>query len=327
VGAGFSQRLGGGFSTTLGGRYGTVDRRVKGRGTLAWRRANGFSVALTGSDDWLQLGEVPEVSGIRNSIAAQEFGSDWTNPIAARGGALRVELVNGQGRRLMAEGILRRESALSVGATSAWGAFEPTVAADALDRRALAIGWESSQLMANGAGKRRTLLRVVGSELGAPGSGSWTAKVVRFSGEVELGLPVASGRLVTRTIAAGLSRGAAPLQDAVRFGGPITGPGYDFHSLVGGAGVSQRLEWQGRIPFLPIDLGRFGRVPGTLVLAPYVHAVWMDRPVGTTGGWHPAIGLGSIGFFDLLRVDVARGLRDGRWSFSLDISRDLWPIL
>jgi hypothetical protein len=327
LGMGFSQRLGAGLSATLGGRYGTEDRRLKGRGTLAWRRASGVSVAVTGSDDWIQLGEVPEGSGLRNSIAAQEFGADWTNPIAARGGALRLEHLNGRGRRLAVEGVLRRESALAVTATSAWGAFEPTVAAQTLDRRALALSWESSQLIANGAGKRRAALRVMASELGAPGSGDWGARVARFSGEFEMGLPLVRGRLVTRTIAAGLSRGATPVQDAVRFGGPITGPGYDFHSLVGGAGVSQRLEFQGRIPFLPIDLGRFGRVPGTLALAPYVHGVWIDRPLGTRGGWYPAIGLGSIGFFDLVRVDVARGLRDGRWTFSLDVSRDLWPIL
>lgn len=327
LGAGFSQRLGGGFSTTIGGRYGTDDRRVKGRGALTWRRANGLSLSLIGSDDWLQLGEVAEVSAIRNSIAAQEFGSDWTNPISARGGTLRVEHVNGRGRRLSLEGALRRETPLTVGASSAWGAFEPTVAAQGLDRRALTLGWESSQLVANGAGKRRTTLRITGSEIGAPGSGTWTIGIARFSGEFELAMPLPAGRLVARTIAAGVSGGATPVQDAVRLGGPITGPGYDFHSLVGGAGVSQRLEWQGRVPFMAIDLGRFGRVPGTLVLTPYLHGVWIDRPLSGAGGWHPAVGLGSIGFFDLLRIDVARGLRDGRWTFSLDVSRDLWPIL
>jgi hypothetical protein len=29
----------------------------------------------------------------------------------------------------------------------------------------------------------------------------------------------------------------------------------------------------------------------------------------------------------LLRVDVARGLRDGRWTFSLDVGRTLWAVL
>ena len=182
--------------------------------------------------------------------------------------------------------------------------------------------------MANGAGKLRTGLRVSGSELASPGSAEFGRRVARFSGELEYAAPMGRGRLVSRTLAAGVSRGAGTsLQDAVRFGGPITGPGYVFHSLVAGAGVSQRLEWQGRIPFVPINLGRFGRVPGTLVVAPFVHGVWLDRPIGGRGGWSPSIGLGSVAFFDLLRLDIARGLRDGRWMFSLDVSRELWPIL
>ncbi len=327
VGAGFSQRLGGGISTAVAGRYGTGDARVKWRGSLGWRRANGVSLTLVGSDDWLQLGEVAEVSGVRNSIAAQEFGSDWTNPIAARGGALRLEQVNGRGRRLSVEALLRREGALAVGAASAWGAFEPTVAAQALDRRGLSVGWESSRPLAGGSGKRRSSLRVMASEIAAPGGDRWASRMGRFSGEFELGLPLRRGRVVTRTLAAAVSGGTVPLQDAVRFGGPVSGPGYEFHSLVGGAGVSQRLEWQGRIPFVPLDLGRFGRVPATLVLAPYVHGVWLDRPLSTAPGWYPAVGLGAIGLFDLVRVDVARGLRDGRWTFSLDLSRDLWPVM
>jgi hypothetical protein len=44
-------------------------------------------------------------------------------------------------------------------------------------------------------------------------------------------------------------------------------------------------------------------------------------------GWYPGVGIGALLFFDLLRVDVARGLRNGRWTFSLDVTRDLWPIL
>jgi hypothetical protein len=76
-----------------------------------------------------------------------------------------------------------------------------------------------------------------------------------------------------------------------------------------------------------MDLGRFGRVPSTLALAPYVHGVWLRSPISAERGWHPSAGLGLITFFDLVRLDVAKGLRDGRWMFSLDISREFWPIL
>jgi len=329
LGAGVSQRLGAGFAIGAGGRYGLADSRWKGRGSLSWQRAGGLSVSLHGADDWLQLGEVPEVSGVRNSLAAQEFGSDWTNPIGARGGALRLERARASSGRMFAELAVRAERALQIRASSASGTFGSTVPAAAIDRRQLTLGWERTRLLNEGAGRVRGALRLSGAEIRAPGAGALDARVGRASGELDLALPLPAGRLRAHTIAAGTSAGAGvPIQDAVRFGGPVTGPGYGFHALIGGAGVSQRLEWQGRVPFVPLNLGRFGRVPGTLVLAPYLHGVWLNRPLDAVGsGWHPAVGLGAIGFFDIVRVDVARGLRDGRWMFSVDVARELWPVL
>jgi hypothetical protein len=55
--------------------------------------------------------------------------------------------------------------------------------------------------------------------------------------------------------------------------------------------------------------------------------LWVDGQGGPTHGWHAAVGLGVLAFFDQLRVDVARGDRNGRWTFSVDLSRALWPIL
>lgn len=327
LGAGVSQRLGRGFLARAGGRYGTADARWKGEGSLGWRRASGFAVTLTGRDDWRQLGDAPEVSGLRNSIAAQEFGSDWTNPIAARGGDLRVERQRG-GARLYAEVAAARETPLQPRATSAWGSFGGTLPIDATERHDAALGWDLATLTAGGAGRLSAGLRLRGSRFRAPGADAWEGRFARLAAELDVLQPLGPRHtLVARSLVAAVSRGPVPLQDQVFFGGPVSGPGYGFHTLVGGAGLSQRLELQRRVPFLPINLGRFGRVPGSLVLAPYVHAVWVDRPLGGEGGWFPALGLGTIGFFDLLRVDVARGLRDGRWTFSLDVTRDLWPVL
>jgi hypothetical protein len=46
-----------------------------------------------------------------------------------------------------------------------------------------------------------------------------------------------------------------------------------------------------------------------------------------SSGGYPYAGVGALLFFDLLRVDVARGLRDGRWRFGVDVVRDFWSIL
>ena len=67
------------------------------------------------------------------------------------------------------------------------------------------------------------------------------------------------------------------------------------------------------------------------ILAPFFHTAYIRRPVtirGSDSGWYPSVGIGTLVLFDdLLRVDVARGLRDGRWTFSVDVTRDLWGIL
>jgi hypothetical protein len=161
------------------------------------------------------------------------------------------------------------------------------------------------------------------SAVGTPIAG----EVLRASIDLEAHWALGAQQLRLRSTAAALSGGALPPQDLVRFGGPVSGPGYAFHRFAARRGMSQRLELQRRIPFVPMDLGRFGRVPATLVLAPYAHAVWVDGGIDGTQGWYPSLGLGGLGFFDLLRVDVARGLRDGTWTFSVDVSPALWPVL
>jgi hypothetical protein len=82
-----------------------------------------------------------------------------------------------------------------------------------------------------------------------------------------------------------------------------------------------------RIPFVDMSLGRFGRVPSSIAIAPWAHGVWLvDSPEGGAG-FSPSVGVGVIGFFDLLRLDVGRALRGSGWLVSIDVTRDLWPVL
>ena len=113
-----------------------------------------------------------------------------------------------------------------------------------------------------------------------------------------------------------------PPQHMVYLGGPMSAPGYLYHQFASRAGVSQRAEIQFPVPFPSFSLGRYGKTPASITLAPFANGAWADRL-----GWHPSVGIGALTIFDLLRFDVARGLRDGRWSFSVDVSRDLWSIL
>jgi hypothetical protein len=162
-------------------------------------------------------------------------------------------------------------------------------------------------------------------------SDSFRGQFLRPSLTLDLQKPVGESRIVWHTVAAGIfGHDTIPPQHLVYFGGPTTGPGYDFHEFAGRGGVSQRVEYRFLAPFVPIPLGRFGRTPASVTLAPFATGVWVDRSAAFKSprqGWYPALGLGALTVFDMLRFDVARGLRQGRWTFSVDVGRDFWSVL
>ncbi len=330
LGLGITQRLGARFAASAAVRHGTSDDRTKGRGSLRWKSRSPWSVMLGALDEFAEAGDAQEVSLLRNSIAAQEFGSDWTDPYAVRGGFLRLERSRADLPRLWLEVGQRAERAVAVRARPTTGLYAPTLAADSVDVQRATVGWSRAGSATTSASRWSATASLTGAraEWNATGEDS---EYLRGSLDVTGRYPMGFGHFVWRTIAAGVSAGEVPAQAGVFFGGPVTGPGYPFHSLAGRAGVSQRFEWQTRVPFVQLDLGRFGRVPSAVVLAPWAHAVWLDAPRGSSraGGWFPSVGIGAIGLFDLLRIDVGRSLTDrgGRWLFSIDVDRHLWPVL
>lgn len=327
LGAGITQRLGGGVRIGATARYGIADERVRGAAALTWERASGAAVSLRAERQLGEIGVVPEVSLTRNSLAAQEFGSDWTSPFQREQVALRFDLPPLLERRwrVALETAIERHAPARRNASPSRGSYEPAplIGADDFTRASLLV-------------RRPTALGVFGTEIAL--GGTFDALRSRGGGEtygrgvldVDVQRPIGRDRLVMRTIATGVVGPTAPVQFETWFGGPITLPGYDFHSVRGRAGVSQRIEWQHAVRGPVIPLGRYGKVPGEIVLAPFTVVAWNDgrTRTGTTAhGVLPAVGVGAIGLFNLLRVDVTRGLRDGRWMFSVDVTRDFWRIL
>jgi hypothetical protein len=328
-GGGVRRTLGGGFVASLRGRYGTANRRGAGALALAWRRADGLSVTLRGADDFAEAGDEAEVSGIRNSLAAQEFGADYTNPYRERVMGLAVGFGAADGWRYAGTIERREESALAVHATPAAGQYEPVLAADQLRawragaevrRSSLAVGRATVSLRIAAFTERAE--RLDGARAGTV---AWSGRGVLSS---EVTHPLPGSTLVLRTLVASAAGGdALPTQRLVRLGGPITGPGFAFHQFAGRSALSQRVEWQRSVPFVSLRLGRFGRVPSALTLAPFATALWVDAPGTESHGWRGAAGVGFLALFDQLRIDIARGGRDGRWTFGVDLSRALWPIV
>jgi hypothetical protein len=325
LGLGLTAHPGAGLAATATGRYGFDDREGHGHVELQWQRPDGLGAGVSAYRDFRDAGDVAETSRLINSLASQEFGSDRTDPFDVRGVGVFVTAPHWAGL-LWRAGVRREtEAALAIHGRSALGHFAATIPAASLWQTALTLDIE-----------RPTFTGPVGTEIHASLSAryEWNpSQVGRVAASAEIDRPIGRDRLVTETTLGVVSRGSIPIQDAIYLGGPVTGPGYDYHAFVGALAGSEHVEWRFPIPAPAITIGRYGTTPHTFTLAPFAHVIYLDRPTPIPfrtsmieEGWYPSVGLGLLAFWDVLRFDVARGLRDGRWTFSFDLTRDLWGI-
>jgi hypothetical protein len=291
-------------------------------------------VRLFGERDFRDAGDVEERSRLVNSIAAQEFGSDATDPYGVQAVGIGLEAVGVKGFRFQLDGSLERQRPLAVRATPATGRFAPTLPATPLRAVRLSL-----------TGERPTALSFLGTELQMRGELRATristddaafpvptSTVGRAFASLSIERPFDSGRLVLFTAGGAVGAdGPIPAQEWLYFGGPMSAPGYELHELASVAGVTQRVEWRTPIPAPSFSLGRFGRAPGRATLAPFVQATFARRAAETDvlhpTGIYPSAGVALQPFFDLVRLELARGLRHGTWTINVDLSRDFWGIL
>jgi hypothetical protein len=349
VGAGVTQRLGQGFDGSFRARFGFSDHDPKGEVSFGWQRADGLGARVSMHRDLRDVGDVGEVSRIRNTLAAQEFGSDYTDPVDVRGVALGLTLGRHVGVLWSARGALESHRAAQVHASPAAGRYEGTLLLPEMDLTRFSLGIERPTSLfpfgVEGAfhAELRLSRRWGRAEPGVAGAAG-QKDVWRFHTSADLQRPFGTRRLVSATAfsAVGAAAGGMP-QELAYAGGPVSAPGYDYHALVGRLVVTQRLEWRTPVPFVRIPLGRFGTAPGTATLAPYAHLAGVGAPAAVqrlggsatpsllqppvTSGLYPSVGVGVLTLFDLFRLDVARGLRGGRWSFSVDLAPEFWRIL
>ena len=317
-------------------RYGFADRTWKGELGAGVSLAGERSIRVFARRDYADIRDVPEASGVLNTIAAQEFGSDFTDPIDRRSAGVQITLGRLLATRWSVEAAADQDRALAVRAVPENGACPPLIPARAghgahvslhADGTAIALG--------------RGMLRA-SSELRFA---DYDGRAARLSVDAEFARRFGAGELDARTVAAFLTAGALPPQQFVYLGGPTTTPGYAYDMFAARRAVSQRIELRMTVPFFPIELGRFGSTPAHATLAPYAQAIWVDDPAriqiggppeeppmwapvrGDRQGWYPALGVGFEPLLNILRFDVARGFRGGRWTFGFDVTRSLWPIL
>jgi len=332
AGLGYSRHWGDAWQTTMRARYGVADRQVKGRLTLGRAPALGGPPVVEAfvERDYRDIA-APERSGVANSIAAM-FGSDYTTQVDtyAAGFQYRPSSLSRFTLRIAGE----IDNPLSVNGRPVARTFAPTLAAWKLQGARAEIRGGGSSFSSENPSTRR--LWAVSLAAGAyQGTDLRDARVTplaaRLTGEITFERSFGNERVLVLRTMGGLAAGKnLPPQWLVFAGGPYSAPGYSWSSLAGRVVASQRVEYRQPIPAPAIPLRKYGRAPGRLVLAPFVQGTAIGGAADISAnrnGVYPSVGLGALFFFDLLRVDVGRDLRNRRWSFGVDIERGFWGVL
>lgn len=346
LGLGGAHRTGNGIQVSARARFGFSDHEVKGHVSIGPAPAFGRTptLQLFVERDYRELA-LAERAGVTNSLAALLFGSDYTQSVDTRAAGLvwRRAPNSAFSWRLAAE----QDRPTHVTADPLSRHFAPTLPAWRLDGARAEVQGTGGWVPAEPSGTRG--LWMLSASLGAyrgrfdrellePVTGSPGVETQRVSplvgraqGMLQLTRSLGGDRALFLQTFGGVAGGRAlPPQWLVFAGGPWTAPGYDAQQFGARALLSQRVEFRAPIPAPSIPLGRFGSSPGHITLAPFVQALGTasgtaERP--TMSGVYPSAGVGMLFFYDLLRADVARGLRDGHWRFSIDIDRSFWGIL
>jgi len=305
------------------GGYGFADRRVTGRvaGELPVGRTTLEGAAYRSVRD---VADVPVVSPLLNSLAAQEFGADDGDYYLATGA--RVGLRRGMGARGAWSIGAARETigSLSVRLQPAAGTFRPN---PPLGGTSLDVAQLTLERRAAGFGARGDVHGTATLEVGRLDGGATYGRVAAI-GDALFPIGKTQGLIELQT---GAASGGVPPHRAFVLGGRGTLLGEEFRVWGGRRMALLQAEWRVRAPFPSLAVGSYTRTPHTAIVAPFVAMGWADRPIaGTpwlaTPGARTTVGV-ALEWLGLVRLEAGIGAQTGRVGVTIDVLRDFWGIL
>jgi hypothetical protein len=272
------------------------------------------------------VGRFQAVSGITNSISSLFTGNDWLDPFLASGGTATLSRSMGDGWMVEATGRLEHQRSTQLSASY-------SVAGEASD-------WRPVREIDEG---RHQSLELVVVRDAAP-TGGWWGRAALSGGHLagEAGsfsfgrAEIAGGNSRTWsarrsridiTGTAGFAVGTLPRQELALIGGRGSLPGYAFRAFGGSdyAILDVRAATDIAHPWARARL--FGAVGWSRVGSAADRSADLFGGSGTRG-LKPSIGAGVGLFYDLLHIDVARGLgSDGRTEIIIEFPANFWDFL
>jgi hypothetical protein len=270
------------------------------------------------------VGVGPVISGAMNSLTSALAGRDYSDLFYATGGTLQLQrrVLPGWTGTFTGRVEDERSAALEASASAA-GDFRPVFAVD----EGMLYGGAVSLTHASPSGKALGWTMTVGADGGHLASGGGFDFVrPRLDLSVARRWSPQAARLDV-ALSAGAATGTLPRQALYLVGGRGTLPGYAFRAYGGDRFATLRATGSADL-WAPFVRGRLFAAggwadvgdPGRIALN-----VWDAQPMSA-----PKYGVGAgVGlFYDILRVDVARGLsRGGRWELIVEANPSFWDFL
>ncbi len=322
LGVGGTVRLGGSrvrLRPRIG--FGTADERLTG-GLDAEIGLGAAELTLFAGRQVTDFSERPVISGLVNSVRAQEAGDDAGDYVLLDAAGARLRRPVGGLTALSLEFGIERSGSLEVGAEPSDGSYRPNPALGAGTFRLARLGLERAGASPPGSG-------VTGHVAAEAGEGP--SDYLRVTGGATWLLPVGRTQLVLAADA-GTATSGLPAYRSFVLGGRGTLVGEPFRAWGGRDFALGRAEWRFEVPVPAIPLGSFASTGRTMTVAPFVAAGWTGRPLAAvpwagTDGVRPVVGVALEWPFRLLRLEAGVGLRTGDFGVTFDVHPEWWGIL
>jgi len=286
---------------------------------------NGWGWRLAGNwNHQSDLGLVPAAAPLVGSLAATFLGEDYLDPIRRSGVTAALTLGGGGDRTdLRLEAGLHRDRNWAQGPGQApldrGRSFRPIrpVEEGTFAQGSLGVT-RPMQFPGGGTGDGQVTIRTV---WGMDGEGGGVAGSLRLRSSWS---SLARDREVSASLVGRAWAGDPLAREHRLMGGRSTLPGYPFREWGGQQMVVLGVEgaMDAGTPFFRIRGGLHAGMAGGL--DPEVASAW---GVSDTGGIRPSVSLGLGMVWDLLRIDGARGLREGEWQLLFSVDPRWWDRL
>lgn len=324
-----------GFGATLGSStsriqvrpyaaFGTSDDRVLGSLAVTLQ-AGRARLGVEGFRRIRDISDLPVITPVFNSIAAQEFARDYGDYVLLEGANLSSRFVNGRNSATF-EIFYERPQSVGVAANPASGTFRPNPPLGGTrvdDIGGIRMTFERAS---GGIAVTRDLQGSISIESGrnssayrrASAQGRWLTQLL--------------GQEMVSRVYLGWGSTHLPMYRSFVMGGRGTLLGEPFRSYGGRSLVLIQTELRFEAPFPAIPLGSFASTGQSIVVAPFVAAGWSERPYAflpwqESDGVRPVAGIALEWFMRLIRLEAGIGLRTGDMGVSVEIHRDWWSIL